>query len=145
MCCLQAASDVTEHEWLEHARIAVGTRATPDMVAAAEATVASTKWVTLVERSALRPGVDETRHNVFKSSCPDQVFTHIRVNYHPDGGVARLRAFGEPRPDFARMAAVAASAGVLADLSSQRNGGASPPYLHFRGLSNPVFIRAHEF
>ena len=30
----------------------------------------------------------------------DTVFTHVRLNIYPDGGVARLRIFGEIRPDF---------------------------------------------
>lgn len=30
----------------------------------------------------------------------DTVYTHVRLNIFPDGGVARLRVFGEVRPDF---------------------------------------------
>lgn len=30
----------------------------------------------------------------------DTVFTHVRLHIYPDGGVARLRIFGEIRPDF---------------------------------------------
>jgi allantoicase len=31
----------------------------------------------------------------------DTVYTHVRLNIFPDGGVARLRVFGEVRPSFA--------------------------------------------
>ena len=31
----------------------------------------------------------------------DEVWTHLRLNIYPDGGVARLRVYGEIRPDFA--------------------------------------------
>ena len=30
----------------------------------------------------------------------DNVWTHVRLDIYPDGGVARLRIFGEIRPDF---------------------------------------------
>jgi allantoicase len=30
----------------------------------------------------------------------DTVFTHVRLHIYPDGGIARLRIFGEIRPDF---------------------------------------------
>jgi allantoicase len=119
---LQGANGVEEHKGLDAAQIEVGTCASPEVIAAAEATVASTKWTTLVSRAPLGSGVEATRHNLFRSES-DATFTHIRINYHPDGGVARVRAFGEPRPDFEKMAVAAASGGILTDLSSQRNGG----------------------
>jgi allantoicase len=43
--------------------------------------------------------------------------THLRFNIFPDGGVARLRVFGEPLPDPALVQ------GVRADLAGLRNGG----------------------
>jgi len=122
MISIEGAIGVEEHEWLEQARIETGARASPDMVAAAIDTVASAKWYPLVSRAPLRPGVPETRHNLFRSESHATV-THIRVNYHPDGGVARLRAFGVPKPDFAKMASAATASGVLTDLSGQRSGG----------------------
>ena len=30
----------------------------------------------------------------------DEVWTHLRLNIYPDGGIARLRVYGEIRPDF---------------------------------------------
>ena len=33
----------------------------------------------------------------------DAVWTHLRLNIYPDGGVARLRIYGEVRPDFSAV------------------------------------------
>eukprot|EP00038_Savillea_parva_P025723 m.49199 g.49199 ORF g.49199 m.49199 type:complete len:389 (+) comp7084_c0_seq2:86-1252(+) len=122
MISIEGATDVDEHEWLEEFRIDAGVCASPDMIAAAEATVASATWVPIVSRSPLQPGNPDTRHNVFRSES-STVFTHVRINYHPDGGVARVRVFGTPQPDFANMAAAARSAGVLSNLVALKNGG----------------------
>jgi allantoicase len=37
-------------------------------------------------------------HNVFACES-DAVWRALRLNIYPDGGIARLRAYGEPRPD----------------------------------------------
>jgi len=34
----------------------------------------------------------------------DQVFTHVRLHIYPDGGIARLRLYGEVRPDWSDIA-----------------------------------------
>lgn len=44
-------------------------------------------------------------------------FTHLRLNIHPDGGVARLRVYGEPARDPRLVP------GVPADLAALTNGG----------------------
>ena len=44
--------------------------------------------------------------------------THLRLNIFPDGGVARLRVYGEPLPDWSRM-----DENTLAELSAITNGG----------------------
>ncbi|HEV7627110.1 MAG TPA: allantoicase [Streptomyces sp.] len=46
-------------------------------------------------------------------------FTHLRVNQHPDGGIARLRAYGEVVPDPGWLSAL----GTF-DLVALENGGA---------------------
>lgn len=45
-------------------------------------------------------------------------FTHLRVNQHPDGGIARLRAYGQVVPDPAWLSAL----GTF-DLVAMENGG----------------------
>ena len=47
----------------------------------------------------------------------DRVVTHLRLNIFPDGGVARLRLFGEIRPTFAGLA------DTHLDLVALANGG----------------------
>lgn len=42
----------------------------------------------------LNPGVEATHLHHFAVDS-DQQWTHLRVNIFPDGGVARLRVFGE--------------------------------------------------
>lgn len=45
-------------------------------------------------------------------------FTHLRLNIYPDGGVARLRVFGEIQPDWQQM-----RSDELLDLLALENGG----------------------
>jgi allantoicase len=49
----------------------------------------------------------------------DQRFTHLRFRIFPDGGVARLRVYGEVVPDWNRLR----SAGGETDLVAVENGG----------------------
>ena len=49
-----------------------------------------TKWVSLLGKKKLRPN----KNHIFKSKNKS-VFNYIRLNIFPDGGVARLRLYGE--------------------------------------------------
>jgi allantoicase len=71
-------------------------------------------WVELLPRSPL---AGDSR-NRFAVSAPWRV-THLRLNIVPDGGVARLRAFGAPLPDRAP----APGPDGLVDLAGMTNGG----------------------
>jgi allantoicase len=53
--------------------------------------------------------------NVFAVEAPDRLVTHVRLTIHPDGGVARLRVFGEVVPDPRRL-------GGRVDLAALLNG-----------------------
>lgn len=53
-------------------------------------------WVELVGKTALSGDA-----HCFLDVHNDTVFTHVRLNIYPDGGVARLRIFGEVKADFA--------------------------------------------
>ncbi len=68
----------------------------PDMEAL---TSARTPWTELLPKSALK-GDSENRFPIGAG----QRFTHLRFNIFPDGGVARLRAYGEVVPDWTRLA-----------------------------------------
>lgn len=53
-----------------------------------------TEWIEILPRSPLKGDGS----NVFKINDLRR-FTHIRLSVEPDGGVARLRAIGQPMPD----------------------------------------------
>jgi allantoicase len=60
----------------------------------APAELAAASWTTLVPRSA----VAGDARNEFDVAVEER-FTHVRLTLFPDGGVARLRVYGEPVPD----------------------------------------------
>src|SRR4026209_1588 len=47
-------------------------------------------WVEILPKSALQPG----SQNFFEISDKN-IYTHLRLNIYPDGGVARLKVYGE--------------------------------------------------
>src|SRR5439155_19018998 len=53
------------------------------------------RWTTLLPRTPLQP---HTRHG-FADVAGHVPATHARLNSYPDGGVARLRLFGQPRAE----------------------------------------------
>lgn len=73
-------------------------------------------WKEILPRSPLKGHTA----NEFAVSPTGDRFTHVRLNIYPDGGVARLRAWGEARPDWKRLAA----ARKPIDLVAIANGGA---------------------
>jgi len=56
----------------------------------------STQWTALTEPVSLGPDA----HHLVPSNC-DGVWTHLRLNIFPDGGVARLVVYGAPSTDLA--------------------------------------------
>ncbi len=90
------------------------------------------QWVEILPRHDLQ-GDSE---NAF-SIKHDAVFTHVRLTIYPDGGIARLRVYAEPRVDWAAI-----EAGELVDLAAALNGGVSltcndQHYGHIRNLLAP--------
>jgi allantoicase len=84
-----------------------------DRDAGAEALAADgTVWSEVLPRSALR-GHEENEFPIRS----DRPATHLRFNIYPDGGVARLRVYGEPvpGPDL--------GPDVVSDLAALENGG----------------------
>ncbi|MEU3301789.1 allantoicase [Streptomyces sp. NPDC006678] len=71
------------------------------------------KWTTLVPRTP----VGGHAANGFEITA-EQRFTHLRVNQHPDGGIARLRVYGEVVPDPTWLATL----GTF-DVVALENGG----------------------
>lgn len=55
----------------------------------------SNEWTTIVPMTDLQPGYDKTRFTyVHNTEFPDK-YTHLRLNLHPDGGIARFRVYGK--------------------------------------------------
>ncbi|WP_082119172.1 allantoicase [Saccharothrix sp. ST-888] len=76
------------------------------------AEVEAAEWVDLVPRTPLQ---GDTAHEFEVTG--EQRFTHVRLNIWPDGGVARLRVYGEVRPDPRDLD------GLTFDLAAQEYGG----------------------
>ncbi|SMF99230.1 allantoicase [Burkholderia singularis] len=69
-------------------------------------------WHTLVPATTLQGN----QHHYVAVSDP-RPYTHLRVNLYPDGGLARLRVYGQPQRDWTR-----AVRGELLDLAAIENG-----------------------
>jgi len=73
----------------------------------------ATEWVEIVPATTLK---GNSHH--FVQIQDDRVWTHLRLNIFPDGGVARLRVYGQPACDWARRDPAA-----LYEVSALANGG----------------------
>ncbi|OQR90489.1 allantoicase [Achlya hypogyna] len=94
----------------------MGTCATP----AEEAAIAALNtdlWTELVPRTELQPGYEASRHHYFTVSN-DTVWTHLRINMFPDGGIARLKVFGVVAVDWDKIPAT-----TSVDMVAAANGG----------------------
>lgn len=72
-------------------------------------------WFEILARTPLAGDTE----NRFAASAPSRRVTHLRLNIFPDGGVARLRAYGRVLPDWPRLRARDASI----DLAAIEHGG----------------------
>jgi allantoicase len=88
-------------------------------------------WVAILPKSALRGD----SHNYF-ATAGSGTWTHLRLNIHPDGGVARLRAYGEVVLDWGRVA----RSGRPVDLADIRRGGLvlAASDMHFGAKDNMI-------
>lgn len=71
------------------------------------------KWTEIMPKSLLGPGQQN-----FHAVHSDEPWTHVRLNIFPDGGVARLRVYGDVRADLSRF-----KSGDALDLAAVENGG----------------------
>lgn len=74
----------------------------------------SGQWAQVLPKSALQGDTQ----NLFPLQDPHR-YTHIRFNIFPDGGVARLRVYGEVVPDWGQLL----SRNSEIDLAAVENGG----------------------
>ena len=59
---------------------------------------ANLHWKTIIPKSPLQPGAQ----NFFEITDHD-VYTHLRLHIYPDGGVARLKVYGEVYKDWSNV------------------------------------------
>ncbi|WP_049027009.1 allantoicase, partial [Burkholderia cenocepacia] len=71
------------------------------------------EWRTIVPATTLQ---GNSHHYVSVDDA--RPVTHLRVNLYPDGGLARLRVYGQPQRDWRHV-----PAGELVDLAAIENGG----------------------
>ncbi|MBK7662724.1 MAG: allantoicase [Sterolibacteriaceae bacterium] len=76
-------------------------------------TLKAAEWTEILPACSLGP----SSHHILESAS-SAVWTHLRVNIYPDGGIARLRVYGQPVGNLE-----AAGSGALIDLVALENGG----------------------
>jgi len=72
----------------------------------------STVWTEVLATSPLGPSAHH-----YLASQSSEIYTHVRLHIYPDGGVARLRVYGQPFLDHSRV-----GDGEI-ELSASLNGG----------------------
>lgn len=98
----------------------------------ADPTQPGTRWTTLLPAHALQGD----QHNLFPID-DDNSWRSLRLNIFPDGGIARLRVWGEVRPDWTGI-----GDGELFDLFAVAHGGVAicandQHYGHISNLNRP--------
>lgn len=75
----------------------------------------SVNWVEILPKMSLQPG----SQNIFEIE-DRAIYTHLRLHIYPDGGVARLKVYGEVFKDWSKVDAT-----ELIDLAAATNGAKS--------------------
>ncbi|HFC29525.1 MAG TPA: allantoicase [Oceanospirillales bacterium] len=70
-------------------------------------------WIEILSKSPLKPG----SQNLFEIDSNAE-WTHLRLHIYPDGGVARLKVYGEVKPDWSEI-----KKKDIIDLVAVENGG----------------------
>lgn len=72
-------------------------------------------WIEILPKSPLKPGSQN-----FYEISDHNIYTHLRLNIYPDGGVARLKVYGEVFKDWAKL-----DKNEVIDLAAATNGAKS--------------------
>jgi allantoicase len=104
--CDLGASDLSKmvakipgaYERLLHGGVQGTGRLPEEVIAASEAVEQGGKWRELLPVTPLYPGFEATRMHYFRLETP-VMGSLVRVNYFPDGGVARFRCWGKSLGD----------------------------------------------
>jgi len=102
-----------------HGRGILGSKSSINDIALAEDICAKAgEWMDILQMTPLKPGYPETSKQRFSALPQHHPVTHIRLNYYPDGGVARMKLFGNVSLDFQTQLK-----GKYVDLASAAMGG----------------------
>ncbi|XP_014671938.1 PREDICTED: allantoicase-like [Priapulus caudatus] len=98
------------------------------------AALKSEEWQTILPMTATGPGYSNTCRNYYRVQSRDR-WTHLRFNIYPDGGVARLRVYGQVIPDWSKL-----PANMLMDLVAMESGGVCVGYsnVHYGHARNLI-------
>ena len=72
-------------------------------------------WTEILSKSPLQPGSQN-----FYEITDNNIYTHLQLNIYPDGGVARLKVYGEVFKDWTMV-----DAGEIVNLAAATNGARS--------------------
>jgi allantoicase len=78
------------------------------------------EWVEVLSRTTLNPGSQHFFDAAALSPPKGVLFTHVKLHIYPDGGVARLRVYGEVQRDWSRV-----KPDEIVDLAAAQNGALS--------------------
>jgi allantoicase len=92
---------------------------------------AESDWIPVLRKSRLEGG----RQNIFDSEHAGRL-THVRLSIFPDGGVARLRVFGDVVPDLKNLKSSPEPVDVAAVVNGGRTLAASDEF--FGSLQNII-------
>ena len=73
------------------------------------------KWTEILPKSPLQPGSQN-----FYEIADHEIYTHLKLHIYPDGGVARLKVYGEVFRDWSTV-----DAGEIVNLAAATNGARS--------------------
>ncbi|XP_033610998.1 allantoicase-like [Cryptotermes secundus] len=124
-----------EEAEIPHWKSKLGGAATPEMLKQISG-LQSQDWEVLVPMTKLHAGHEDTRYN-YHAIDNRGSWTHVRLNIYPDGGIARLRLYGEARPNWKDV-----SPDEPTDLIAMVNGGtclgySDAHYGHPRNIIRP--------
>lgn len=79
----------------------------------------SNEWTTIVPMMELQPGYEKTRYTFIHNNDFLDKYTHVRLNLHPDGGIARFRVYG----DIELELPAEGNGNTVMDMVNMQNGG----------------------
>jgi allantoicase len=103
------------HASIDAATVFDGEAKTPVNIGAGTTDLEKLAWKEILPKSPLKPGSQN-----FYEIADHSIYTHLRLNIYPDGGVARLKVYGEVFKDWSTV-----KKDELIDLAAASNGAQS--------------------